>query len=258
MKRRDFLYLRILNIFAFVSMVTMNILSELLPINGVTSAEVSDRYASLFTPAGITFSIWAVIYVALAYFTVWQAVKASDEVVDQIGLSFTLSCALNIGWLILWHYNMIFLATIAILLLMLVLYSIKDSVSDSNWLVRASFGTYLAWITVASIASLFIVAGVVFKDFAYGTLAQILVWAAIAVILYLTYMRLRNSKDYAYALTMIWAIGGIGYERATSVVGIGFNHILLGAIISVVLIVIMIELTISGTIKKDPVAYGAS
>ena len=47
---------------AFLAMLTVNALSSILPINGVTPKEVSDRYPNLFVPAPLTFAIWGVIY----------------------------------------------------------------------------------------------------------------------------------------------------------------------------------------------------
>jgi len=35
---------------------------------------LADLYPNLFTPAGLTFSIWGVIYLWLFVFVIWQAV----------------------------------------------------------------------------------------------------------------------------------------------------------------------------------------
>ena len=48
---------------ALLAMLTVNALSSILPINGVTPKEVSDRYPNLFVPAPLTFAIWGVIYI---------------------------------------------------------------------------------------------------------------------------------------------------------------------------------------------------
>jgi hypothetical protein len=56
----------------FLIMVTVNILANTLPINGVTSAEVSDSYPNLFAPAGLTFAIWGLIYLLLALYTLYH------------------------------------------------------------------------------------------------------------------------------------------------------------------------------------------
>ena len=57
---------------AYVVMVVVNALANIVPIGGNTSGEVSDAYANLFAPAGFTFAIWSVIYVLLALHVAWQ------------------------------------------------------------------------------------------------------------------------------------------------------------------------------------------
>ncbi|MBX2961501.1 MAG: hypothetical protein KF687_03260 [Cyclobacteriaceae bacterium] len=50
-----------LNTLALIGVLTVNALANILPINGLNTGQVSALYPSLFTPAGITFSIWSVI-----------------------------------------------------------------------------------------------------------------------------------------------------------------------------------------------------
>ncbi|MFX1446328.1 MAG: hypothetical protein ACFFHV_23275, partial [Promethearchaeota archaeon] len=59
-KRRK--VLQIFNIIAFFIMIVFNTLSGTRIFNNKTVGEISDKYPNLFTPAGITFSIWSVIY----------------------------------------------------------------------------------------------------------------------------------------------------------------------------------------------------
>ena len=56
------------NLVAFAIVILFNALSSALPINDQTMPEISAKYPSLFTPAGFTFSIWGVIYLALLVF----------------------------------------------------------------------------------------------------------------------------------------------------------------------------------------------
>ncbi len=56
---------------AFIAMLTVNALSSILPINGVTPKEVSDRYPNLFVPAPLTFAIWGVIYLLVFGYTLY-------------------------------------------------------------------------------------------------------------------------------------------------------------------------------------------
>jgi len=64
--------LKTLNLIAFLATVGVNALANALPINGKTTGELSDLYPNLFVPAGMTFSIWGVIYLLLAIFAVYQ------------------------------------------------------------------------------------------------------------------------------------------------------------------------------------------
>ena len=86
---------------AYILVILVNYLSNALPLNGMTQKDLSDKYASLFTPASFTFSIWGVIYLALAGFIVYQALPAqrNSELVSRVSKLFILSCAANILWL---------------------------------------------------------------------------------------------------------------------------------------------------------------
>lgn len=50
---------------AYVLMIAVNALANILPINGYQTGEISDMHDVFFTPAGFIFSIWGVIYLAL-------------------------------------------------------------------------------------------------------------------------------------------------------------------------------------------------
>ena len=64
------------NLVAFAFVILINVLANALPFNDQTQVEISARYPTLFTPAGFTFSIWSIIYLALLVFVIWQALPA--------------------------------------------------------------------------------------------------------------------------------------------------------------------------------------
>jgi hypothetical protein len=64
--------IRYLNLIFFAGMIVMNYLANALPLNGRTTGELSSAYPNLFTPAGVTFSIWGVIYLLLAGYCIVQ------------------------------------------------------------------------------------------------------------------------------------------------------------------------------------------
>ena len=44
---------------AFIVMIAVNALANILPFNHLTTGQVSDAYPNLFAPAPLTFGIWA-------------------------------------------------------------------------------------------------------------------------------------------------------------------------------------------------------
>ena len=59
-------------VITYLAMVITNYLANALPLNGRRTGDISDAYPSLFTPAGITFSIWGVIYLLLGAHVLYQ------------------------------------------------------------------------------------------------------------------------------------------------------------------------------------------
>ncbi len=98
-------------VIAFLLMVAVNFLANFLPLNGVTTAEVSDSYANLFAPAGYTFAIWGLIYLLLALYVLFQMgflhkkENMNPPLMNKIGRAFIVSSAANIAWIFSWHFN---------------------------------------------------------------------------------------------------------------------------------------------------------
>ena len=79
---------------AVVATVTMNVLANALPLNGLNTGEISDRFQVYFVPAGYVFSIWGLIYLALGAYAVYQALPAQRDNprLRHVGYLFILSC----------------------------------------------------------------------------------------------------------------------------------------------------------------------
>ena len=60
---------KFLAIITYALVLTVNFLANYLPINGILTNEISDRYESLFTPPGYIFIIWGLIYGLLFIYT---------------------------------------------------------------------------------------------------------------------------------------------------------------------------------------------
>ena len=163
-----------LNILGLIGVIVINILSNVLPINDLTAAEISDQYHNLFTPAGFAFSIWSIIYLGLIAFSIFQLWETRDNrrpeilsVAGSLGITFFINCLANIGWIISWHYQMFSLSLLlmSIILLSLIdinrrLYQVTENYRKYKrvylifrWSVIIPFGLYLGWICIASIAN---------------------------------------------------------------------------------------------------------
>jgi len=152
------------NIIALVLVLVVNTLSNALPINGQTMAEISDGYPSLFTPAGFTFSIWGLIYLALIGFAIYQALpgQRNNAELARIGGWFKANCAANALWIVVWHYHLLWLSVAVMACILITLIAIYRSLGIINharpgrerWLLQFPFGLYCGWIAVATIANL--------------------------------------------------------------------------------------------------------
>jgi len=160
---KNLTFLRIANIIAYVMTVIVNSMSEILPLNGITTAEISDSYPTLIAPAGYVFSIWGVIYVLLGAFVIYQTLPSQKgkAFLNQIGYLFILGSTANITWIFLWHFLQIELSLVAMFILLgtLIATYLKLGIGKSDvpfkekFLVHLPFSTYLGWITVAPIAN---------------------------------------------------------------------------------------------------------
>ncbi|MEM6264819.1 MAG: hypothetical protein AAGI38_20065, partial [Bacteroidota bacterium] len=157
--------LQVLNIIGLIGVITVNYLANALPIGGRTTGELSAFYPNLFVPAGITFAIWGVIYLALIGFIIYQAKglfgsKTGPGALQRIGIWFFVSCLGNAGWIIAWHNLQIELSLLIMLVILgslIVIYNrqvkrVPDSTAD-RWLAQFPFQLYLGWISVATIAN---------------------------------------------------------------------------------------------------------
>jgi hypothetical protein len=215
-------FLQAANVLGYVGVVAVNVLASALPLGGKTTAELSDAYPNLFVPAGYVFSIWGVIYLLLLAFTVYQAspLRRGEGFLSKIGYLFALSCAFNVSWIFLWHYEYVIpslLPMFALLASLILIYTRLDvgrsspSRGERLW-VHLPFSVYLGWITVAPIAN--VVAALVsvgWDGFGLGEVAWTIVMIAVAVAL--TVVNTFTRGDVGYALVIIWALGGITVKQ---------------------------------------------
>ncbi len=239
--------IKFLVLITFIVMVVVNVLANSLPINGVDTGVISDSYPNLFAPAGITFSIWGLIYLLLALFTFYQLgiINKNDEIstelLNKVGIIFSISSIANAIWIFTWHYQIIWLSVVFMLVILISLIKIVNAIkeeklsSKEKFFVKLPFSIYFGWITVATIANVTtLLVSLNFKGFGISetiwTVLIIIVGAIIGII------TLLKNRDYFYGLVIIWAYFGIIIKH-TTVFNSMYPAVIISAIISIIFII---------------------
>jgi tryptophan-rich sensory protein len=222
--------MKYINLVLFAGMIVMNYLANALPLNNRTTGELSDSYPNLFVPAGITFSIWGIIYLLIAAYCVVQFTGSDQEMIGKLSWFFALTCILNALWIVCWHYEKLPLSLILMVGLLLSLIYINIVIKDLPFsIIKATFGVYLGWICIATIANV----TALLVNYGWGRLGiseelwAILMIAAGVLIVSLTIFRLNNPF---IGLSVIWAFIGIAIKRQAD-----YKSILLTAIIAAII-----------------------
>jgi translocator protein len=213
------------NILAFVVTLIVNGLSNTTLIGGRTTADISNLYPTLITPAGYVFAIWGIIYALLFLFVVYQALPSqrSNPFQQKMNGLFILSCAFNVAWLFLWQNNYVTYSLILIVAFAVTLEEIHRRLRKSNsaslkeWaFVRLPFSVYFGWLTIATFANLAVAmsaAGWVTWQASDVAVGIVLLLVALAIVLCVVLAR----KDIAYGLVAIWALVGIAVNQGAVV-----------------------------------------
>ncbi len=205
-------------VLATIATVVINILATALPLNGVSTGQLSDAIPTLFTPAGYVFSIWGVIYLGLIAYAIYQArpVARGAEWLEKNFWWYLLASFSNIIWIFLWHYQQVPLSLVAMILLLISLIQIyrnldigkyKASVK-TRWMVHIPFSIYLGWISVATIANVSAVLYVLEWD-GFGVTNAVWSVLMINIAMLLGFLMLKRREDIGYALVLVWAFVGI-------------------------------------------------
>jgi hypothetical protein len=218
-------------------MVVMNYLANALPLNNKTTGELSDLYPNLFVPAGITFSIWGVIYLLLLIYCIIQFTGSNQIAISAIAPWFGLTCVLNALWIVAWHYQRLPLSLLIMIGLLVTLIYINIQITGIRpGIIKASFGIYLGWICIATIAN---VTALLVKYNWDGFGISEAIWAIImisvgAIVVSLAIYSFRNPF---IGLAVIWAFAGIIIKRQED-----YRSIVITAIIAIIIVGIITAL----------------
>ncbi|GAA4295873.1 hypothetical protein [Nibribacter koreensis] len=250
--------LAVLNTLFFLLHLIPSQLTQTRVFNDQTIGDVSDKYPALFTPAGITFSIWGVIYVALLAFCVYHLVKSFKEAMEheanadlqRIGFLFMLNNLATGAWTIAWVYEWLLLSVLLIFLQLATLLTIHLRIGiynagrsgASRWLTQVPLSLYFGWIIIATVANVSsALVGLGWNGFTLSPSLWTMIMIAVAtgIVLFVVYTR----TNIAVGLVGIWAFYGIIVKHqtlslpdspqiiATAWVGIGLIGVLVATVL---------------------------
>ena len=226
-----------LNLLGLALVIAVNALANILPINGLNTGQISGFYPNYFVPAGFTFSIWGIIYVMLIGFVVFTIAiafgagdAASEKIMQAISFYFQITCLLNAGWILAWHYLQLGFSLVIMVGLLVFLCKIflriqdleRPSKTSYKFWLQQPFVVYLAWISVATIAN--VTALLVGIGWQGGFLSPA-VWSTAMIIIgfALGNYFIIYYKKYGYAFVLSWAFFGIYSNQINASKMVGFT-----------------------------------
>ncbi|AKQ45164.1 hypothetical protein TH63_05200 [Rufibacter radiotolerans] len=161
--------LAVLNTLFFLLHLVPSQLTQLKLLNNQTIGEVSGKYPALFTPAGITFAIWGLIYLGLVIFCIYHLIKAfqapagheANVDLQKIGYLFMANNLATGAWTFAWVYEWLVLSVVLIFIQLITLlaihlrlgiYEAGRSVA-SRWFTQVPLSLYFGWIIIATVAN---------------------------------------------------------------------------------------------------------
>lgn len=209
----------------YAVMILVNAFANILPLNNVSTGDVSNAYTNLFAPAGITFAIWAVIYVALGGHVLFQFRQKfyspeTGAMVQKMRIWFTVSNIANVLWVFSWHFDQMGLSLVWMLVILvalikcnLLLHTAKLTAHERRW-IQVPFSLYFGWITIATIAN--VTTWLVSLNWQGFGLREDL-WTSLIVLvgLAITTRTIIKFRDITYGVAILWAFTGILIKHLT-------------------------------------------
>lgn len=215
--------------------------------------------ATLIAPATLAFSIWSVIYLGLAAFTIWQWLprQATSPRLRRIGWAAAVTMVLNATWLLVTQQGWLWVSVVVIVALALTLgWILRVPADTKSWaeriIVDGTFGLYLGWVAVATCAN--IAATLVGSGLpATGVgpvLATVVVLSVVAVLGWVFIRRL--GARWGVALAMDWGLGWIVVGRVAD----DPRSVVVAVVAALVAVVILVLAARLPRLDERPVSAG--
>lgn len=216
--------LSILNFIALAIHIGMSAATQFKWVNDIDVAQVSNQFPTFFTPAGITFSIWGVIYLALIALCIYHIVISftkdefheGNEAVKRMGWWFVLNNVVTAGWLYAWTHQQIGVAEILIIVQLISLVMIHGRLGiqepgnslTNKLFTQAPLSIYIGWISIATIANTAVyLTSIGWNGWGIDASGWTLFMIGAAVLITMLMIFFRNNV--LFGLVVIWALIGI-------------------------------------------------
>ena len=204
--------LRLARLLSTIIMLVLNTLATTLPLNWLSTKDLSDTLSTLITPAGFTFAIWSVIYLGLIGITL-AVVTKKITLPNRVMVWYIVSALANGLRIVARHYQSLHLAMIIILVLLVSLIIIdRTLVANKSSIayfprVRGSILLYFGRVQIATLLMTIIYAQYQLRiltgyEIPAGMAVIILAWCANLLIIY----KERNIITSLVALRALYGI----------------------------------------------------
>jgi hypothetical protein len=241
--------MQVLVLLAIVATIGVNAAANAVPINGLTTGDIADRFDVYFLPAAYVFSIWGLIYLGLVAYGVYQALPSQRDNprLAAVDGPFLVASAANCGWIFAWHYEQFPLSLLVMLVLLASLLAIylrlgsdrQQVPATEGWAVHIPFSIYLGWITVATVANV-----TALLDYlqwgGWGVSPEVWFIIVSLVVLAIAVGVLATRRDIAYGLVIPWAYVGI-YARYPDVASVAVTSLLVAIIVLAVIVIVALR-----------------
>ncbi len=199
----------------FIATIAINTIGAWGVINGSSQAAVSAQFPTMITPAGFAFSIWGVIYSLLGIGLGWALFGGKDNQCRKnlliIAPLFWLSCIVNMSWIVVFSYKIIWLSAVLIVFMWLSVFAIvvrleKVQPAKQN-LYKLGFGLYGGWLSIATVVNF--AAWLTAIQFQFWHQESLFYAVILSIFLLVVLALQRIYRNVFFNLPIAWAFFGI-------------------------------------------------